>query len=210
MSQVGARQPIACTSGSHQWVAAAVVPACDDGALRTPASAANTPGAWPILTRRTDVAQPTKPRAPRRPANPTPEQTWAWNLWRNYRLRPDEYYRLMREQDGRCAICGIPDEEAPDLGAGRPRRSGVGTTVVIHRLVVDHCHRTNTVRGLLCVTCNTGLGSFRDNTAKLEGAIAYLRKHRAQPLPEATRRPADARRRSPAPSGQEPIYDGLW
>jgi hypothetical protein len=44
-------------------------------------------------------------------------------------------------------------------------------------LAVDHCHTTGKVRGLLCSTCNTALGSFQDNPAYLKAAIHYLESH---------------------------------
>lgn len=41
-------------------------------------------------------------------------------------------------------------------------------------LVVDHCHKTNTIRGMLCNHCNKGLGHFRDDPNLLEFARIYL------------------------------------
>lgn len=44
-------------------------------------------------------------------------------------------------------------------------------------LSVDHCHKTGKVRGLLCNSCNNGLGRFKDNIVFLEEAIKYLKAH---------------------------------
>ena len=42
------------------------------------------------------------------------------------------------------------------------------------KLVVNHCHTTNQIRGMLCNHCNRGLGHFRDDPELLEFARIYL------------------------------------
>ncbi|MGW0930676.1 endonuclease VII domain-containing protein [Streptomyces sp. NPDC002644] len=71
-----------------------------------------------------------------------------------YGLGPGEYDQLFESQGGRCAICG-----------GTRRQ----------RLSVDHCHKTGTVRGLLCRMCNGRLlTAARDNPQTLRNAADYL------------------------------------
>ena len=74
-----------------------------------------------------------------------------------YGISVEQYDLMFQEQNGVCAICG---RESPD---GR-------------RLHIDHCHATNTVRGLLCCDCNRGLGIFKDNLNYLQKAFDYLQK----------------------------------
>lgn len=45
------------------------------------------------------------------------------------------------------------------------------------KLVVDHCHTSGKVRGLLCYRCNSALGSFKDSVNILNNAIKYLNKN---------------------------------
>jgi len=74
----------------------------------------------------------------------------------------EDYERILTEQNGACSICGTD-------------QPGVGRL----RLVVDHCHATGRVRGLLCSNCNAGLGYFRDNPSLLASAISYLDRQSA-------------------------------
>jgi hypothetical protein len=41
---------------------------------------------------------------------------------------------------------------------------------------IDHCHKTRTVRGLLCGKCNVGLGYYDDNPAFLRKAADYIER----------------------------------
>lgn len=43
-----------------------------------------------------------------------------------------------------------------------------------NRLVVDHCHSTGIIRGVLCSNCNAALGMFKDDTERLARGIDYL------------------------------------
>lgn len=49
-----------------------------------------------------------------------------------------------------------------------------GATENLH---IDHNHKTNKVRGVLCTNCNRGIGHLKDSPTLLLKAIAYLEKH---------------------------------
>ena len=80
-----------------------------------------------------------------------------------YNLPWMQFFRLFVRQDGNCAICDLPF--TPN---NTPR--------------VDHDHKCcpgerscgKCVRGLLCFTCNNGIGSLKDDPAILRAAAAYV------------------------------------
>ena len=74
-----------------------------------------------------------------------------------YNLTEEEYNDLYKKQDYKCAICNIKESETARK-----------------KLVVDHCHVTRNVRGLLCNNCNSGLGMFYDDISLLIKAKKYL------------------------------------
>ena len=83
------------------------------------------------------------------------------DLKRNYGITEEEYDKLLKAQDFKCAICEKTEEKS-----GR-------------KLSVDHCHTSNNIRGVLCTACNTALGKFKDDVHLLEMAIKYLKEHKA-------------------------------
>lgn len=75
----------------------------------------------------------------------------------SYRLEPAEYDAMVAKQRGKCLIC-----------EGRQRRKNSD------HLDIDHDHATGEVRGLLCGSCNSGLGRFGDSPALLRQAADYV------------------------------------
>ncbi len=71
-----------------------------------------------------------------------------YHLKEKYNLTLEEYNKLITN---RCQICNSKE---------RPH--------------VDHDHATGKVRGILCSTCNTGLGLFHEDIELLKNAIKYL------------------------------------
>lgn len=59
------------------------------------------------------------------------------HMFQNHGLTAEAYDEMYEKQQGRCFLCE------------RERK-----------LVIDHCHTTGRVRGLLCNGCNIGLGQF--------------------------------------------------
>jgi hypothetical protein len=81
-------------------------------------------------------------------------------LLNNYGISLDDYWSIYRDQDGKCAICSLE-----------------GFTMAKHcrlKLVVDHCHRTGVVRGLLCHNCNRGIGLLQESKSNFLNSIKYL------------------------------------
>ena len=72
-------------------------------------------------------------------------------------LTLEEFDAILERQGGRCAACNT-----------RPSGSN-------RQLVLDHCHKTNAIRGILCLRCNFALGHTQDSVERLQGLIDYLR-----------------------------------
>lgn len=77
----------------------------------------------------------------------------------NTGVEPIDFYNLLNLQGNKCSICGKSTEDNK------------------RRLSIDHCHETMIVRGLLCTTCNFGLGYFQDNKELLLKAVEYLKSN---------------------------------
>ena len=86
-----------------------------------------------------------------------PDKVHQTQIRRKYGIDRAEYDAMLTKQGGKCAICG-----ATEAGA---------RTTNFH---VDHCHDSSKVRGLLCASCNMGIGQLGHDRFRLIAAISYL------------------------------------
>jgi len=74
-------------------------------------------------------------------------------LKRVYSLLPGQYAETLKKQNGVCKLCSRKTDKP---------------------LLVDHCHITGRVRGLLCINCNTALGYIEKWRSKMLQIYVYL------------------------------------
>lgn len=74
-----------------------------------------------------------------------------WRRRKKYGLPFGGYAALLKAQGGKCALCAKPG-----------------------KLVIDHCHETGLVRGLLCIRCNGSLGVLGDTPERISILLAYV------------------------------------
>ena len=84
------------------------------------------------------------------------------NRLQRFGLTPEAFQQLIEKQGGRCAICEC------DL------------KFVKNSSVVDHCHKTHVIRGLLCRACNSAIALFKESDRNFERATQYLADARTQ------------------------------
>ena len=75
-------------------------------------------------------------------------------LQRSFGISLLEYRDMFAKQGERCAICGTKEGK--------------------NSMPLDHDHKTNKNRTILCHWCNKGLGQFFDDADKLRKAADYL------------------------------------
>ena len=83
-------------------------------------------------------------------------QRYKASLKQKYGIDVEEYNRLFEAQKGCCKICNKHQTEFKK------------------KLSVDHNHTTGKVRGLLCDSCNRGLGFLQDSPNTVASALEYL------------------------------------
>ncbi len=81
----------------------------------------------------------------------------SYHLKRNYGLSLDEKINLFKSQKGLCLGCDFKFES-------------------VYSAHVDHNHVTKKIRGLLCNTCNRGIGLLKDSPIYLRRLANYLER----------------------------------
>lgn len=109
----------------------------------------------------THLCKPCRVAATREWAEANPK---AWDrhqrryyLLNKYGITLEEADTLLARQGGACAICGRAENDSRGF-----------------RLHIDHCHTTGRVRGILCGSCNRGIGGLGDNPELVGRALDYL------------------------------------
>jgi hypothetical protein len=85
---------------------------------------------------------------------------------RKYGVTWEHIVKTLEAQHGRCANRACGKEIFLDVPNGAKRAN------------VDHCHKTNKFRALLCVGCNTLLGKLEKDENYYLGLLEYAAKHK--------------------------------
>jgi len=84
-----------------------------------------------------------------------------------YNMTTPQRTKLLVDRDNECEICRTPI-------AFKGNKAGA---VSATHAVVDHCHESLKVRGIICGNCNIILGKANDSIPLFTSLIAYLKKH---------------------------------
>lgn len=89
------------------------------------------------------------------------QQQRGWNYkhrLKKFGISEEWFDETLKSQKGKCAICG--------------------KKFIKNKPHIDHCHKTNKARGLLCLTCDTGLGHIEKwrEDGFFDRAAEYLNK----------------------------------
>lgn len=75
-----------------------------------------------------------------------------YHYLKNYNITRADFHK-MQEEAGGCEVCGDTNT------------------------VLDHCHDSSEIRGVLCNRCNQALGLMRDDPVLIRGLADYMDRH---------------------------------
>jgi len=88
----------------------------------------------------------------------TKERSKESHILNKFNITLETYDKMLKKQNGKCKICGSKETGCKSKG----------------RFYIDHDHKTDKIRGLLCNHCNHMLGHAKDDIETLAKAITYL------------------------------------
>jgi hypothetical protein len=101
-----------------------------------------------------------------------PDRVKTYNKWAkirvNYGLTRQDWEAMFITQGSCCAACGTTDPKSK------------------RGWVVDHCHATGAVRGILCRQCNTAAGMCEDDPDRLRRLAKYLEEQETSDVSSIT------------------------
>jgi hypothetical protein len=92
-----------------------------------------------------------------------PPGSWRRQNLRRFGITPQQYDRMLANQNGVCAVCHRPET----------CRNNWSKNGEIRPLHVDHDHKTGEIRALLCNHCNTTLGSMNEDPERIRALAEY-------------------------------------
>ena len=87
-----------------------------------------------------------------------PEKIRQWNLKQKYGITLKQFDQMLKDQNNRCAICGKKFSK-------------------INLPNIDHNHKTQKIRALLCKRCNVAMGLLEEDPTLLDKTKLYITKY---------------------------------
>lgn len=116
---------------------------------------ARDPEGYKLFRRTESTKYKSQPEVKRKAAY----RAWKATLNRVYKLTEEQWFKMYEDQNGLCALCGLPFEEE-------------------QRPAVDHNHTTGKVRALLHkYPCNLLIGYIENYGHLVKSAEIYLTKY---------------------------------
>lgn len=93
------------------------------------------------------------------------EFIYNYSLLANYGISREEYDAMLEDQEHKCILCFDPFP-------------------LTRRPQLDHCHRTGSIRGVLCAKCNVRLSHYEQDPDLLLRYYHYLMQAKMDHEPE--------------------------
>jgi len=100
---------------------------------------------------------------PKKYQNQSKQRRWL-RFYKAYDILEEDFNCIWQAFRGKCGICARSLVHPDDSKRRTP-----------DSCCLDHNHKTGRLRGLLCNSCNKGIGLLQDSVELLENAVKYLK-----------------------------------